>query len=141
MGYVNNVRRTALIGSLLLLVFLNQPTPAYASGVLVVGDRDRYHRHGEYREVVVSGNRYYYNQGIFYTGSPGNYVVTEAPVGAVVYEAPVGYEVVYIDGAKYYKRNNVYYKPHFGGGYEVTRMREHRDEDRHRGNGHDRDRR
>ena len=49
-------------------------------------------------------------------------------------------EVAYVDGVRYYRQNNVYYRSHFGGGYEVVRMRKRHDEGRHRGDGHGRDR-
>ena len=62
--------------------------------------------------------------------SGGNPVI-EAPAGAVVYDEPVSFELVEIDGFRYYRHNNVYYRPHFGGGYEVVRIKEHHDERGH----------
>lgn len=107
----------------LLAAFLDQPMQAYASGSLTVNGG----HHRRYTEVVVGSGRYYYNQGIFYTGAPGSYVVVEAPEGAVVYSVPYGYERVNIDGVLYYRYRDIYYRP-AGRGYQVVRVdrsREH----------------
>ena len=135
MIYKNKASNVLLMSIFVLLLLINQPMQVHASGTLVVGDRERHHGHGEYVAVMVSGNRYYYNQGIFYTGSPGSYIAIEAPVGAIVYDEPASFEVVYIEGVRYYRNNNIYYRPHFGGRYEVVRIKEHHDEGDHRGGG------
>lgn len=95
-------------------------------------DHDRYRGHDrdrEYSEVVVGGDRYYYNEGVFYRGAPGSYVVVGAPVGAVVYSAPADLERVDIDGDAYFRSHDVYYR-HTGRGYQVVE-RPHRHEDGH----------
>ena len=129
MCYGNNVRKVLLVSLVALTGLVYQPMQAQASGVLVV-DRGRHERQGGYTEVVVSGGRYYYDQGVFYTGTPGHYIVTDAPVGAVVYSVPSGYEQVDIDGAHYVRYRDVYYRPS-GRGYEVVhidRPRDHRND-------------
>ncbi len=133
MDYKRYPRTSLLIVSILFMVLFNQPTQTYASGVLVVRDRDRHQE--RYTEVIVGTDRYYYDQGIFYTGTPDNYVVVEAPVGVVVYNVPVGYERVVIDGDVYYRYRDVYYR-HVHRGYEVVRV-EKLHEHGH-GRGHDR---
>ena len=79
---------------------------------------------------------YYYNQGIFYTGTPDHYVVVEAPVGAVVYSVPAGYEQVVVDGNPYYRYRDVYYR-HGPRGYEVARVEKSHEHGRDNGQGHD----
>ena len=107
----SNVKKAMLISYVLLAAFLGQPTQqAQASGVLVV-DKGRHDRPVQYTEVVVGSGRYYYDQGVFYTGEPGRYVATEAPAGAVVYSVPSGYERVEIDGSPYLRYRDVYYRP------------------------------
>ncbi len=123
MCHKSNVKKALLIFSILLMVYLDQPTQAHASGVIVL---DGGHRPERYAEVVVGGGRYYYNEGIFYTGDPGHYVVVEAPVGAIVYSVPPSYERVEIDGVLYYRYQDVYYRP-AGHGYEVVRMEKSRE--------------
>ena len=130
MVYQIRVKKILLILTTVLLVFLNRPMQAHASGFLVIGG-NRHHEHA-YRAVVVSGNRYYYDQGVFYTGYPGNYVVVDAPYGAVIYDIPIGYEQVEIEGNNYYRYHNVYYR-HNHRGYEVVRVQEHHDQGEHRG--------
>ena len=71
-----------------------------------------------YRHVVVGDSTYYYNGGVFYTGSPGNYVVVEAPDGAVIYDTPPDYQTVVIDGDEYFLSHGVYYRRE-GRGFRV----------------------
>jgi hypothetical protein len=90
-----------------------------------------------YRDVVVGGDRYYYNGGVFYTGGPGNYVAVEAPEGAVIYDAPPDYQQVQIDGGSYFLSHGVYYQRD-GRGYRVIRPRHiNHDEGRHEGQHHE----
>ncbi len=124
MCHKSNVKKALLVFFILSIVYLNQPAQAHASGVLVL---DGGHRHERYAEVVVGGGRYYYNEGIFYTGDPGHYVVVEAPVGAIVYSVPPSYERVEIDGVLYFRYQDVYYRP-AGHGYEVVRIERSRDQ-------------
>jgi hypothetical protein len=123
-------KRVLLILPVLSLIFFNQPRQAYAwfFGIDLGNHHDR---HGEYSEVVVGGDRYYYNDGIYYRGAPGNYAVVQAPVGAVIYTTPPDFEQVNIDGGIYFRSHDVYYRPE-GHGYRVVeRPHEHRD-DHHR---------
>lgn len=119
MYYENHIRPSLLIVSILSMIFFIRPTQTYASGVLMIGDRDRHH--GRYAEVILGADRYYYDEGIFYTGTPDHYVVVEAPVGVIVYRVPSGYERVVIDGDVYYTYRDVYYR-HVRRGYEVVRV-------------------
>jgi hypothetical protein len=120
MCHKNNVKKVLLISTIVSMGLLYGPMQAQASGVLVV-NRGQHESQGRYTEVVVGNGRYYYDQGVFYTGNPGHYVVTEAPAGAVVYSLPSGYERVDIDGASYVRYRDVYYRP-AGRGYEVVRI-------------------
>ena len=129
MRHQTSIKSTLWSLTAVLLVSLNWPMPARASGALIVDERG--HR-GAYTEVVVGPDRYYYDRGIFYTGAPGSYVAVGAPVGAVVYTIPAGYEQVEIEGATYFVYQDVYYRP-ARGGYEVVRMNDH---GRHHGWGH-----
>ena len=130
MEHKYNVKQVSMMGAVLLIVLFNQPTQVQASANLSF-DGGHHDRHGRYTEVVVGNSRYYYDQGVFYTGDPGHYVVIEAPVGAVVYNVPSNYERVEIDGAHYFRHGNVYYRPS-GRGYEVVRVnRSGGHEDRH----------
>jgi hypothetical protein len=123
MNYRNNTQNMFLMGFILTMGILNQPTSAHASGSLIV---DSGHRHGRYTEVVVGSDRYYYDAGLYYTGGPGNYVVVDAPVGAVIYNVPANYERVEVNGERYYRYHNTYYR-HNGRGYEVVRVEQAHD--------------
>jgi hypothetical protein len=125
------MNKTILAASALLMVLCNLPIQAQASGTLVVGERSH---HVRYTEVMVGGSRYYYDNGLYYTGGPGNYIVVEAPVGAVIYREPAHYQQVEINGGVYYKSHNTYYR-RSGRSYEVVRIQ---DDYRH-DNGHHRD--
>jgi Family of unknown function (DUF6515) len=131
MRYRNDVKKVLLIVSILLMVLFNQPTQAHA-WFFNFGARDDRDRHGRYTEVVVGSDRYYYDGGVFYRGSPGNYVVVEAPAGAIITNIPSGYEQVNIDGVVYLRSGNVYYR-HRDRGYEVVRI----DRSREHGDHHD----
>ena len=120
MVYKNSINKSLLMFSIVLLVLFNQSKQAYA-WFFDFGWRDGGHRYGSYTQVVVGGDRYYYDAGIFYRGNPGNYVVVEAPVGAVVYNIPPGCERVEEDGAVYFVYGDVYYRP-VRHGYEVIRI-------------------
>jgi hypothetical protein len=126
----NNIKKVSLVLAVLMVGILSQSTPAYASGSLVVNGG---HHERRYTEVIVGTDRYYYDDGIYYTGGPGNYIVVDAPIGAVIYNTPVRYERVSIDGAVYFRSNNVYYR-HSGRGYEVVRPHDRGRHDEGRGN-------
>ncbi len=133
MFYQNQLRTSLLTVVSLFMVFLMRPTLTHASWYLSVGDRDR--QHGRYTQVVVGPDRYYYDQGVFYTGTTGHYVAVEAPVGAVVYSVPTGYERVAIDGNDYYRYRDVYYR-HGPRGYEVARVEKSHGQGRDNSQGH-----
>jgi hypothetical protein len=127
----NEDKKVLLVASVILMVLFNLPIQASASGSLVI---DRGH-HTRYTQVIVDSNRYYYDDdGIYYTGGPGNYVVVQAPVGAVIYR-PIQYEQVEIEGIIYYKYHNTYYIPS-GRGYQVVNIN---DRGHHHGQGHGHD--
>ena len=116
---------------------LLSPHAAHASGAVIVGEGGHHHHHGRYAEIIVSGDRYYYDEGVFYTGAPDNYVVVEAPVGAVIYDLPIGYERIVIDDSIYFRYHDVYYRHRPWGRYEVVRVKDFHDRGRHRGWDHD----
>ncbi len=120
-------KRMLLALPVLSIVYLNQPTQAYA-WFFGFGEEHRDRDRG-YAQVVVGDGRYYYNDGVFYTGAPGSYVVVEAPVGAVVYDAPPGFQQVVIDGEVYFVDHDVYYR-HEGRGYRVVERPHRHDHDR-----------
>ena len=121
MTHLGIIKRMLWVIPVVLLVFMNQPIQAQASGSLVISNN----QHGpRYTEVTVRGSRYYYNYGIYYTGSPDNYIVVEAPEGAIIHNVPLGYESVIIEGNNYYRYHDVYYR-HGWRGYEVVRVKEH----------------
>ncbi len=124
-------KRMLLIFFVSSLVYLNQPMKANA-WFFSWGEGERHDRDRGYTEVVVGGDRYYYNEGVYYRGAPGSYVVVQAPIGAVVYGIPAGYERVYIDGETYFVYRDVYYRP-VGRGYAVVeRPHRHEQDNRYR---------
>ena len=133
----SNIKKMLLMFSVAWLVFLIQPMQTQASGVLVVGEKGRHHNADGYLEVRVSGDRYYYNQGSFYTGYPGSYVIVEPPPGAIIYELPGGYEQIMIDGNIYFRYHEAYYRPLHRGRYQVVRIKDFHDRGQHRGWDHD----
>ena len=54
---------------------------------------------------------YYYNDGVFYVLDGNDYVVIEAPIGALVSEIPEDYEEIVVGKEKYYKVDNILFKP------------------------------
>jgi hypothetical protein len=128
-----------MIFPVLSVILFNQPTQAYA-WFFNLGWGGHHDRDAGYSEVVIGDSRYYYNQGVFYTGGPGAYVVVaQAPVGAVVDAIPAGFEQVEIDGVVYYRYHDVYYR-HAGNRFQVIeRPHEHGDE-HWRGGGEQRER-
>ena len=54
--------------------------------------------------------QYYYQDGVFYTLSNGQYYVIEAPIGALVTEIPDDYEELVLNGVTYYLVENTLYK-------------------------------
>jgi hypothetical protein len=60
-------------------------------------------------KIVVSGNPYYFHNGISYKKATKGYVVVKTPVGARVKSLPRGYTVVRVGGKKYYRCHNIYF--------------------------------
>ena len=60
---------------------------------------------------MIRGRRYYYFRCTYYVDCDDYYEVVDAPEDAIVYDLPEGYEEVVIDGVKYYKYEDVLYKP------------------------------
>jgi len=63
----------------------------------------------EYYSVWAGGNRYYYDDGIYYNYAGGQYVVAQPPVGVVVGAIPSDFQPVVINGVTYYTNNGTYY--------------------------------
>ncbi len=62
-----------------------------------------------YVPLAVSGNPYYYYQGVYYEQSPSGYMVVTPPIGAVVPELPPGAETIYVGNAVYYYAAGAFY--------------------------------
>ena len=60
-------------------------------------------------KIVVSGNPYFFHNGVFYKKAPKGYVVVKTPVGARVKTLPRGYSVVRVGGRKYYLHQGIYF--------------------------------
>jgi len=101
-----------------------RPSPAYAPApVYRTGYEVRTLPPG-YRTEVISGNRYYTSNGVYYRPRSGRYVVVDAPRRTVVKEVyvrelPRGYRVVERGGRQYYTVRDTYYERR-GGGYVVV---------------------
>ena len=72
-----------------------------------------------YVPVVIEGETYYYNKGIFYRLDGRQLVVTAPSIGAVVPNIPTGYTTEVADDVTYEMYNGVYYR-HVIGGYKVV---------------------
>ena len=57
-----------------------------------------------------ANQEYYYQDGVFYILSNGQYYVIEAPIGALVTEIPADYDEIELDGKTYYKVEDTLYK-------------------------------
>jgi len=124
MSQMSHAINAVLFISLLLIIPLFQATQAYASGSLILNG-GHHENHGRYAEVVIGTDRYYYDAGVFYRGEQGHYIASQAPMGAVVYSIPSDYEGVEIEGVKYLRYRDVYYRPE-GRGYKVVQIEKSR---------------
>lgn len=61
--------------------------------------------------VNQAGQDYYYQDGVFYTLSNGQYRVIEPPIGALVEEIPEDYDEIELGGKTYYQVEETLYKP------------------------------
>lgn len=73
----------------------------------------------EYYPVMVGGTQYYYDDGIYYDYTGGNYVVAQPPQGAVVSAIPSDFTTVNVNGVTYYTNNGTYYV-YTSSGYKVV---------------------
>jgi hypothetical protein len=62
-----------------------------------------------YRPYYRSGQRYYFNGGVWYAPRAGGFVVITPPVGLVISVLPPYYSMVWAGGVPYYYADNVYY--------------------------------
>ena len=58
-----------------------------------------------------AGQDYYYQDGVFYTLSNGEYRVIEPPIGALVEEIPEDYDEIELGGKTYYQVEDTLFKP------------------------------
>ena len=58
----------------------------------------------------VDNGEYYYQDGVFYALSGGEYIVIEPPVGALVKKLPEDYQKVNYNGEEYYQVDSTLYK-------------------------------
>ncbi len=111
-----------LIGLLAAVFLLISPKISYAQrgGHHENHHYYRYHDHprwglriswlpSNFSTIRLSGARYYYYDGLFYSRFDGEYVVVAPPVGAVVHSIPRDYRPVVIRGVTYYEDNGTYY--------------------------------
>lgn len=68
------------------------------------------------KDALGRTQRYYTDDdGVYYVKSNNNYIVVDPPVGAIVYELPYGFEVVTINGTKYYQVDDNFYELVYNG--------------------------
>lgn len=122
------VKKALLIVSVFAFMLMGQINQAQASWSLSVGlgEHQRHHErtchvlpHGHHTLIALGGHRYYYSDGVYYRGYPGNYEIISAPIGVVVSSIPWGYHQRWIHGKIYYEYNDTYYVPILGG-YQVV---------------------
>lgn len=65
----------------------------------------------DYSQIYVSGNPYYYDQGVYYETGPAGYMVVAPPLGAVVPNLPPGAEPVVAGPTVYYYAGGAFYLP------------------------------
>jgi hypothetical protein len=125
---------------LLLVAALVVPKVSLADWSIGIGVGDhhdhsfyRYHDHPHYGlhlhylpdgyfTVWVSGVRYYYYDGLYYSYvGDGDYVLVSPPAGAIVTAIPSDFQPVVTNGVTYYVNDGVYYlyTPH---GYQVIQQ-------------------
>lgn len=78
----------------------------------------RFLPHG-YRSIGFGEHKYFYYDGVYYQGAPGDYYIVQAPLGVVVSTLPFGCHKVWISGRYYFENSGTYYLP-VRGGYEVV---------------------
>ena len=71
--------------------------------------------------VVHRGVNFYYARGVWYKPYGRRYVVCRAPIGVRVRYIPRGYQVVRVNGTKYYTYNGIWYTKKRGY-YTVVRV-------------------
>ena len=129
----------AICGAWLLLAtptfaqehFHREPYPAYRGEHRFYPGR---HEHGHYYpplgysvnilppgylELNYSRRNLFFHGGVWYTPSPGGFVVVRPPVGVVIPMLPPGYSSVMVAGVPYYYANDTYYVT-APGGYAVA---------------------
>lgn len=75
-----------------------------------------------YLPVWVGRTKYYYYDGLYYTGVGGGaYVLVAPPVGAYVSVLPPEFHPVIVRGRTYYSSNGIYYVVTRHRGYKVVR--------------------
>lgn len=85
----------------------------------------------QHRVVTYSGTRYYVHDDVYYRPRGSGYVVVSDPhphrhhdrgrTNRIIRELPNGYEVTTVRGTRYYRHNDVYYRPRSGGYVIVER--------------------
>ncbi len=123
---INNAKITKISMGLVLVALLVGPQFSYADWGGRHEERHedhhfyRYHDHphlglhisflpDDYFSVPVGRTRYYYYDGLYYTGTGRDYVLVSPPIGAVVRTIPPEYHPVTINGVTYYTDNGIYY--------------------------------
>jgi hypothetical protein len=69
--------------------------------------------------INFNNQRYYYDDGVYYTPTNGGYSVVPAPVGAIVGALPPGYETPMVGNDTYFYFGGVFYV-YTGQGYQVV---------------------
>ncbi|MCM5682861.1 DUF6515 family protein [Schlegelella sp. S2-27] len=70
------------------------------------------------------GERYWFDDGFWYTPAPSGFVVVRPPVGVYLNALPVGYTLVRVGPSVYYHANGVYYTEAPSGGYQVAQVQD-----------------
>lgn len=82
--------------------------------------RQTHHARTRYVPVVVRGQRYYYQDGIFYRKGLHRHIAVQAPIGAFIVSLPIGSHTVVAGRTRYNVYGGVYYR-HASPGYEVVK--------------------
>jgi hypothetical protein len=67
-------------------------------------------RLGLVQSFAYASSQYYYQDGVFYTMTNGQYQVIIPPAGALVTSLPDDYETIVMDGVEYYRVDNTVYR-------------------------------
>ena len=70
------------------------------------------------------GERYWFDDGYWYTPGRSGFVVVRPPVGVYLNTLPVGYTLVRVGPSVYYHANGVYYTEAPSGGYQVAQVQD-----------------